>query len=127
VEEYLSEDVCAVYVIAVNPRNGPVKVGIARNPWQRLAQLQTGQPQALSITSLLSLPGRAFAIDIERAFHAVKKARRLRGEWFDFSPDEAHAVLYLAFGTYLDSLKGMSQAEIDETIALCLRRHPVLH
>jgi hypothetical protein len=70
-----------VYFIRAG-EDGPIKIGIARDPANRLATLQTGHHATLRIVALTA-GGSAQ----EAAYHAHFKAHRLRGEWFDPHPD----------------------------------------
>lgn len=65
------------YVIRAGNR-GPIKAGKAMDPEQRLAELQTGAWQKLTILHVL--PGYG---DMERRLHRKLKGYRIRGEWFD--------------------------------------------
>ncbi len=57
---------------------GPVKVGVADRPWRRLAGLQIGNPERLTIIRLIRHGG----IDGERELHRRFLGFRLSGEWF---------------------------------------------
>jgi hypothetical protein len=70
-----------VYFIGAGD-NGPIKIGIAASPPQRLASLQVGHWLKLSI--LATVDGGRPA---ERAYHNRFAAYRLHGEWFDRHPD----------------------------------------
>lgn len=56
---------------------GAIKIGFSKNPEKRLAELQTGYPDTLTI--LLMIPGTEAT---ERAIHREFEASRLKGEWF---------------------------------------------
>jgi hypothetical protein len=60
--------------------SGPIKIGVATNVDHRLASLQTGHYQKLTVIRLIR--GNA-----ERALHRKFAHLRIRGEWFHF--DEA--------------------------------------
>src|ERR1700760_393734 len=70
---------CAVYIIRCGV-SGPVKIGHASNPQQRLADLQVGSWEILRIIRLFkgSFPEEA-------ALHAKFSDLYIRGEWFHFS------------------------------------------
>lgn len=70
-----------VYFIQ-SERGGPIKIGRAINPEQRLKQCQTGSPERLVLLAVIS-GGR----DLERSLHARFAASRLRGEWFKPTPE----------------------------------------
>lgn len=59
--------------------SGRIKLGISRNPMERLAQLQTGNSQRLEIVAV-SNAGRGF-LD-ESGLHQAAASYRIRGEWF---------------------------------------------
>lgn len=85
----MSEETCHVYIIAhMKDRKpvGPVKIGISSNPGKRLASLQTANPKELVLLCTFGTPTRAFAKELEGAFHYVMRSKRLAGEWFDIQP-----------------------------------------
>ncbi len=63
-------------------RNGHVKVGVARDPEARLAQLQTGNSLPLSIIAKMPFQSRREAMEVERSIHRKYAHHRLNGEWF---------------------------------------------
>lgn len=71
----------AVYMIQAG-ENGPVKIGVTGNVWNRFMALQTDHYVDLSIL-------RVFEGDEvqERLFHNRFAPWRIRGEWFHFHPD----------------------------------------
>jgi uncharacterized protein YlaI len=77
----------SVYVIG--PGDGPYKIGLARNPENRLSSLQTGHHQDLFIHWTFGMLKKAEAQFIERAAHSSLKDKRVRGEWFACSVKEA--------------------------------------
>jgi predicted GIY-YIG superfamily endonuclease len=85
-----------IYVIASNP-NGPVKIGRSADPPKRLKQLQTGHAQPLSIHYQQEISGDEVNL-MERAVHKTIRHKRLKGEWFSITVEEAifevkHAVI----------------------------------
>ena len=77
-----------VYFIR-NGRTNVYKVGVARDPEKRLAELQTANPEKLTIY-------RAFrcedAYAVENGLHYRFHAQNVRGEWYHLSPDMAGKV-----------------------------------
>lgn len=61
---------------------GPIKIGIARDPESRLAALQTGHHEELRLLAITH--GGA---DQEGAYHMQFAEHRIRGEWFEPHPD----------------------------------------
>ena len=73
--------------------DGPIKIGIAREPAARLRGLQTGNPEQLRI--LRAVEGSFF---VEWSLHSAFAESRIRGEWFrptDELVDLATRVGYL--------------------------------
>lgn len=66
-----------VYFIREFRKGGAIKIGRARDPWARVAELATGSSHDLCILAVV--PGGA---ELEREFHREFAAFRLRGEWF---------------------------------------------
>jgi hypothetical protein len=67
-----------VYLIEA-PAVGMWKVGLSRNPLERLANLQTGSPVRLSLHSFVRVPKGKAAI-VEQAIHERLRRRRKWGE-----------------------------------------------
>lgn len=65
------------YLVAAEGSNF-VKIGWAKEPWKRVAYLQTGSPVALSVLWKVEGP-------YEAALHTEFAKYRVRGEWFDFT------------------------------------------
>jgi hypothetical protein len=66
-----------VYFIQAG-EGGPVKIGFANNPYERVAGLQTGHPEVLRLRAIM--PGSAAD---EAALHQRFSGTRIRGEWFE--------------------------------------------
>lgn len=87
-----------VYVIACTDARGravgPSKIGIAKDPEQRLRTFQTANPRPLAIYRTFRVP-RAHAL--EQAAHRLLHPFRMKGEWFAVPPEQAvtavHAVM----------------------------------
>ena len=87
VREIIAEP--TVYFMAGD--GGPVKIGCALNPSERLASVQTGNPLPLAI--LATAPGGYAA---EKAYHRRWSAHRLHGEWFARAPEITAEIARLA-------------------------------
>jgi hypothetical protein len=70
-----------IYFIQAPP-DGPVKIGYAAHPHLRLAALQVASAEPLEL--LAWLEGDR---NLERAAHAHFADSRLRGEWFEPTPE----------------------------------------
>jgi hypothetical protein len=84
----------SIYVI--RSKAGPVKIGIAARPRNRLSQLRTSSHLPLFLDYAAEVPGNAKGL--EDYVHKMLKDCRLSGEWFDISSDDAVAVILRAGG-----------------------------
>ncbi len=76
------------FVYVIGPHVGLQKVGIATDPKQRLATLQTACPFDLYLHLAVAVPfGEAHAI--ERGAHRHLARSCVRNEWFEATPKEA--------------------------------------
>lgn len=74
----------SVYMIT-SVGNQWTKVGVATDPAQRLAILQTSSERDLYIRGVMRVPTKQYAQGLERYLHTFLRAegRHLRGEWFE--------------------------------------------
>ncbi len=85
----------ALYVIAGESDDGPVKIGISRNVWKRLDELQTGHPEKLGVWGIYYFSKREVALKIEAwLLDKVFKEDRLEGEWLDIAPRDLTGSLH---------------------------------
>lgn len=66
-----------LYFVMVRKPDGPIKIGVAKDPAQRLRHLQTSTPDELVLLGHIEA---RFAL--ERWFHEQFGETRVRGEWF---------------------------------------------
>jgi len=78
-----------VYVIAAE--NGPVKIGISKDPDARIHTLEKQSGRLIS--SQYVSPPHSAARYIEKAAHSHFSGARLEGEWFDVPFEEAKAFV----------------------------------
>jgi hypothetical protein len=84
----------AIYVIAADDE-GPVKIGVSRKPWHRLAELQTAHPEKLGMCGIYYLATRDIALKIEAwLLDKVFKEDRLEGEWIAIAPSSLTGTLH---------------------------------
>lgn len=86
---------CNIYVIG--PRFGPRKIGFASDVQKRLATLQSSNPAELIIQYRIDVGGQAR--DVEFEAHRLLQDRRLRGEWFNVTLDDAIGAIETAIAT----------------------------
>ena len=70
------------YVYLIRGNDGKYKIGIAKNPSQRIKQLQTGNSDKLALIETYQSEN---ASKIESALHFHYSHVRNEGEWFDLS------------------------------------------
>lgn len=108
-----------VYVMArknADGLSGPCKVGITSGLTDRLHQIRTASPFDVALASWFSLPTRAVAQEIEGAFHSVKKAHRLHGEWFDLEPNKATGMVLAGVSAFLQTRTNVAPGMVDEIL-----------
>lgn len=69
------------FVYFIQAESGPVKIGRALQPSSRLAELQVGNHEVLTLLAVVR-GGRA----LERAYHEQFAEHRKVGEWFSPAP-----------------------------------------
>lgn len=85
-----------LYVITTS--NGYAKIGIATNGRTRLAQLQTGNHEALSLRTHIDLESDGVsAAYFEKVIHEILADNRVRGEWFKISTEQADKAIKIAW------------------------------
>lgn len=62
-----------------------VKIGISRNPLNRLATLEICSPFEFSLRGVIACASKFEALELERELHSRFSSLRARGEWFDSS------------------------------------------
>lgn len=78
-----------LYAYAIQAgENGPIKIGVAKTPWERLKTLQTGNHEELrGLAAWRVLPWE------EAEIHEEFGYARIRGEWFRPVPELVEFVL----------------------------------
>lgn len=80
----------SVYVIECA---GFVKIGVAKNPLERLAAINTGTPVVATLFGRREFAGRLIAYNVESQLHRTFRHARANGEWFAVPPETAMAAL----------------------------------
>lgn len=71
------------FVYIIQRGFGSIKIGVAKDPESRLAQLQTGNFRRLHLIAKIPQPSRDAAFRLEKMFHQALTPWRLsNGEWF---------------------------------------------
>lgn len=86
----------SIYIIGTS-RDGPLKIGIAANPWNRLRELQTGSAVPLRLFWSYACWRPA---DREALIHRILGRYRLTGEWFEVPVEMAMAAIWIAAESY---------------------------
>ena len=79
-----------VYIIKDTGYQNRCKIGISKNPKQRLRNLQTGNSNKLDLIFLLQVNPNIKSSAVESEIHKYFKEKNLwvHGEWFDFQNDD---------------------------------------
>lgn len=94
-------------IYVASAKNGPTKIGISYNPEKRAKELQGNGPVALTLVHFDDLP-EGLEGAIERCAHRLVGAHRLRGEWFDITPEDA---VKLAIELAIETLGALPEEE----------------
>lgn len=71
-----------VYLYAIGPVDGPVKIGISRDPYKRLVQIQTACPFPVKLLHAQPCESRKIALEDEAFLHRHHANEHMHGEWF---------------------------------------------
>lgn len=82
----------AIYMI-VSDETLRTKVGVSSNPASRLATMQTGSPEKLSLVWSTDYMDATFARLVEAEVHSLLAPWRAHGEWFDLGCHHCHYVI----------------------------------
>lgn len=74
----------SLYIISEGD-DGPIKIGVSRNPRTRLTDLQIANPRQLTIFVTYTFV-EEIAYECEVRLHEELAERRVRGEWFNIRP-----------------------------------------
>ena len=67
-----------IYFIRMKSGEGPIKIGLSKNPTARLSDMQRSSPYELEIIAAI-----AGGLDMERRFHSKFQEANIRHEWFE--------------------------------------------
>lgn len=90
-----------IYIIGENEKR--LKIGISEDCQKRLRELQTGNPNQLSLFWISEDLNKENAFVIEQLFHKKNAFRGIKGEWFDIELEIAKAELLLAVNSLGDT------------------------
>lgn len=77
-----------MFIYVIGPHEGPQKIGLSKNPERRLKNLQTGHPQSLVIHHKEPIDATVVR-KLEKKIHLELNYKRMKGEWFNMTPQEA--------------------------------------
>lgn len=83
------ESETCLYFVREYP-NGPVKIGVSDAPLSRFVQLQIASSRTLRLLGWVVVP-----CSVERKIHARLAPRKVRGEWFKWTPEIRAAIAEL--------------------------------
>lgn len=81
-----------MYLYCIANNQGLCKFGFSREPSRRLRALQTGSADPLFLVESVSV-GDADVREMERVLHREFGHLRVRGEWFNCSPEDGALFL----------------------------------
>jgi hypothetical protein len=90
-----------MHIYSIGTKENLQKIGFAKDPSQRLRQLQTGNPEQLFLHHTIEVPANRVRI-LERHLHKELGYLRTKGEWFRLSPEQSVDFLNFAVIRWLD-------------------------
>lgn len=90
------------YLYVIGNNTNRQKIGFSKDVDKRLKTLQTGNPDILNIHHKIEC-SEDKTRPLEKKIHTELGYKRLKGEWFDMTPEEATNYLEFARITWLDS------------------------
>jgi hypothetical protein len=90
-----------IYIIGNNTNKQ--KIGFSNNVNKRLKTLQTGNPEQLYIHHYELVPDDRARL-LEHKLHKELNHMRIKGEWFEMSPNDAKLMLQFMMIRWLDDL-----------------------
>jgi hypothetical protein len=90
----MAHELSGQYLYVMTVPSGYIKVGITANEANRLAQIQSANPEVVSIFSCIDPEHDGIAArELEQSIHQFFRAVRAQGEWFKATPEmAAHAI-----------------------------------
>lgn len=87
------------YIYVIESDNGSVKIGFSKNPEKRVKSLQTGHDTKLKVVYKHEVPCDRARM-VESYIHRENNYRRMKGEWFNMSVDDAIAEIKIVMMKY---------------------------
>ena len=81
-----------MFIYAIGTTESRQKIGYSGNPEERLKTLQTGNPETLHLHYQFEID-EEIAEKYERFIHREYNHKRVKGEWFNMTPEEVKALL----------------------------------
>lgn len=96
-----------MFIYVIGPAIGPQKIGLSGDVDKRLQTLQTGSPVDLLVHHREPIIAKQVKL-LEKKIHRELNHKRVRGEWFDLTPEEAKEfVVFFAIRYGEDPLLGV--------------------
>ncbi len=92
-----------MFLYVIGNKSNRQKIGFSKNVEKRLKTLQTGNSEELLLHYYVSVPENRVRI-LEKKIHQELSYKRLKGEWFDMSPDDAKYFLDFSIIRWLDDV-----------------------
>ncbi len=93
----MGNPIAYVYILSTaDVTKGPIKIGVSRNPAERVRAINTSSPHKMFVAHLIECATFEQALRIEAAFKDWGDRSKLHGEWFDYTPLVAVQILHSA-------------------------------
>ena len=90
-----------MFIYVIGPESGAQKIGFSQDVEKRLSSIQTGNPQKLKIHHIQEVRENHVRL-LEKKIHKVITHKRVSGEWYNVTPEEAIAEVTFAMIRWSD-------------------------
>jgi len=77
-----------MFIYVIGPESGSQKIGFSQDVEKRLSSIQTGNPQKLKIHHKQEVRKEHVRL-LEKKIHHANARKKVSGEWFDLTPEDA--------------------------------------
>lgn len=92
------------YLYVIGNSNNIQKIGFSKYPEKRLKELQTGNSEQLFLHHSINCGSLKKVRDMEKRIHIELSYKRLKGEWFAMSKEDAINYVEFARITWLRTI-----------------------
>lgn len=81
-----------MFIYVIGNQTNRQKIGFSKDVQKRLSSIQTGNPEKLFLHHYVEVPKDRVRL-LEKKIHTEMSYKRISGEWFNMTPEEAKLFL----------------------------------